>query len=76
MADLMTVLTNEDIVPKRFSTTFTGPINKAKILTATAAAQPFARNVSFVVQTNTKAWLVMYDQSADEYWSVELDKAA
>ena len=75
MADLMTVLTNEDIVPKRFTTVFTGPIDKTKIVAATAAAQPFARNVSFVVQTTTKAWFVMYDQPADEYWTVDLTKA-
>ena len=75
MADLMTVLTNEDIVPKRFTAVFTGPIDKAKIVAATAAAQPFARNVSFVVQIPTKAWLVMYDQTADDYWTVDLAKA-
>ena len=75
MADLMTVLANEDIVPRKFLTNFTGPINKAKIVTATAAAQPFARNTSFVVQIPTKAWFVMYDQTADEYWTVDLAKA-
>ena len=49
MAELMVVLTNEDIVPRRFPTTFTGLINKAKIVAATASQQPFTRNVSFVV---------------------------
>ena len=75
MAELMVVLTDEDIVPRRFPTTFTGLINKAKIVAATASQQPFTRNVSFVVQTTAKAWFVLYDKDADEYWFEELVKA-
>jgi len=75
MADLMTVLTDEDVVPRRFTGTFTGPLTKAKILTVLGPAAPFARNTSFVVENAANAWFVLYDQTADQYWYEELTKA-
>lgn len=76
MADLIQVLTDEDIVPKRFTGTFTGPLTRAKILTALGPAAPLARNTTFVVENATKAWFVLYDKAADQYWYEELTKAA
>lgn len=75
MADLMTVLTAEDIVPKRFVGVFTGPLTRQKILDTVAAELPFFRNMSFLIKNATKMWLVTYDIASDEYWSVDLTKA-
>ena len=75
MADLMTVLTAEDIVPKRFVGIFTGPLTRQKILDTVAAKLPFFRNTSFLIKNATKMWLVTYDITSDEYWSVDLTKA-
>jgi len=76
MAELRTVLTDEDIVPRRFTGTFTGALTKAKIVAALGPAAPLARNTSFVVENATKAWFVLYDKVADQYWFEELTKAA
>jgi len=75
MADLMSVLTDEDVVPRRFTGAFTGLLTRAKILTALGPAAPLARNTSFVVENATKAWFVLYDQAADQYWFEELTQA-
>ena len=76
MADLITILVDEDVVPRRFSANFTGPLTKAKIVAALGSSAPLARNTGFVVENATKAWFVLYDQAADQYWFEELTKAA
>lgn len=75
MAELMQVLEAEDIVPRRFTGTFTGLLTRAKILTALGPEAPLVRNTAFVVENATKAWFVLYDQAADQYWYEELTKA-
>ncbi len=73
MADLIQVLEQEDIVPRRFTGTFTGPLTKAKIVAAVATV--FPRNVTFLLNNATKTWLVVYELDTDEYWFEELTKA-
>ena len=75
MAELIQVLEDEDVVPRRFTATFTGPLTRAKILAALGPNAPLARNTGFVVENTTKAWFVLYDQAADQYWYEELTKA-
>ena len=74
MADLMVILTDEDIVPRRYVGAFVGPLTRAKIEVSVATV--FPRNVSFLLKNATKMWLVTYDQPTDEYWFEELTKAA
>ena len=74
MADLMPILEQEDIVPRRFTGTFTGPLTRAKIVATVATV--FPRNVSFLLNNATKTWFVVYELGTDEYWYEELDKAA
>ena len=73
MVELMQVLTDEDIVPRRYTGIFTGALTRAKI--EAAVGVPFVRNVSFLLRNATKMWLVTYDQATDEYWYEELTKA-
>lgn len=75
MAELMQVLTAEDIVPHEFTGVFAAPVTRAKILAVLGTATPFERNTTFVISNGTKRWFVLYEQVTDQYWYEELTKA-
>lgn len=75
MAELITVLTDEDVIPKTFTASFVGPLTRAKIMTAVASDLPFMRNTMFAIRTASSGYLVFYGIDTDEYWYEEMTKA-
>jgi hypothetical protein len=75
MADLMTVLAQEDVITREFYGTFSGPLTRIKIETALIGEPPFPRTLFFVISNATDKWLVLYDEPTDTYWSELLSKA-
>jgi hypothetical protein len=75
MADLITVLEQEDVTTREFIGTFTGPLTLAKIEETLAGEPAFPRTVSFVISNKKAKWVVIYDEPNDEYWYELLTKA-
>jgi len=75
MADLMTVLEQEDVTTREFVGSFTGPLTRVKIETALVGEPPFPRTVAFTLSNATSKWLVVYDEPNDEYWYEVLTRA-
>jgi hypothetical protein len=75
MADLMTVLEQEDVTTREFVGTFTGPLTLAKIHTTLAGEPPFPRTVGIIISNASSKWFVLYDEPNDEYWFELLTKA-
>ena len=75
MADLMTVLEQEDVTTREFFGTFTGPLTRVKIETTLIGEPPFPRSVGIIISNATQKWFVFYDEPNDEYWFELLTKA-
>jgi hypothetical protein len=76
MADLMTVLEQEDVTTREFVGDFTGTaLTRANIEATLAGEPPFPRTVSFVISNKKNKWVVIYDEPNDEYWFELLTKA-
>jgi hypothetical protein len=76
MADLITVLDVEGVIPRTIVGSFTGPVTRAKIEAAIAPYLPLPRSLFFILQNASSTWLVFFDEANDEFYFELLTRAA